>query len=184
MCRKKSLSLNKILINKSNGAFQAEKHQVDEYFSPAHRNFLDIRPVEEWLRLRDADGKYSINYKNWHFEQDGKSHYCDKIETKVENINQMKNIFSALDFESMVIVDKLRKIYNYKDYEVAIDSVKNLGDFIEVEYIGTDEKISPAKVAGEMVDFLKEAGCENIMKNYVGYPFLLLFPEEAKYEEQ
>ena len=47
---------------KTNGNFQAEKHQLDEYFSPAHKDFLATRPVAEWLRLRDADGKYSINY--------------------------------------------------------------------------------------------------------------------------
>ncbi len=47
---------------KTNGNFDAEKHQIDEYFSPAHRDFLGVRPVREWLRLRDADEKYSINY--------------------------------------------------------------------------------------------------------------------------
>jgi len=46
-----------------NGNFQSEKRQVDEYFSPAHRDFLVTRPVAEWLRLRDAEGKYSFNYR-------------------------------------------------------------------------------------------------------------------------
>ena len=66
--------------------FTGEKHQVDKYFTPDHRNFLDKKPTEEWLRLRDSSGKFSINYKNWHYEADGKSHYCDEFETPVESI--------------------------------------------------------------------------------------------------
>ncbi|MBI4039511.1 class IV adenylate cyclase [Candidatus Daviesbacteria bacterium] len=169
---------------KVNGNFQAEKHQIDEYFSPAYRDFLSTRPVAEWLRLRDDDGKSSINYKNWHFDENGKSYYCDEFETKIESIEQVRKILSALNFKSIVVVDKLRKIYMLNDYEVAIDSVKGLGDFVEVEYIGKDEKADPKKITEEMVDFLKKVGCGKITRNYVGYPFLLLFPEEAEYEEQ
>ena len=87
---------------KANGDFQAEKHQLDEYFSPAHRDFIAVRPVAEWLRLRDADGKYSINYKNWHFDESGKSHYCDEFETKIEDIDKIRNIFSVLNFKPLV----------------------------------------------------------------------------------
>ena len=78
----------------------------------------------------------------------------------------------------------MRKIWTYKDYEVAVDSVKTLGDFVEVEYIGKDEKVNPGKVTGEMVDFLKKVGCGKITRNYVGYPFLMLFPNEVEYEVQ
>ena len=168
----------------TNGSFQAKKHQLDEYFSPAHRNFIAIRPVAEWLRLRDADGKHSINYKNWHYDENGKSNYCDEFETKVENIEQGRKILSALNFQPVIVVDKLRKIWTYKDYEIAVDSVKNLGDFVEIEYIGEDEEADPKKITEEMINFLKEIGCGKITRNYVGYPFLLLFPEEAKYEIQ
>lgn len=167
-----------------NGIFQSEKRQLDEYFSPTHRDFLSSRPVEEWLRLRDAEGKYSLNYKKWHYDDLGKSLYCDEFETKIENLETVKNIFSVLDFKSLVVVDKLRKTWNYKDYEIAVDAVKNLGDFVEIEYIGEDEKIDPAKTIEEMVGFLKELGCGKIKRNFVGYPFALLFPDEVKYEIQ
>ena len=167
-----------------NGNFQSEKHQVDEYFSPAYRDFFGVRPVKEWLRLRAADEKYSINYKNWYFDENGKSHYCDEFETKIESIEQVKKILSALNFKFVVMVDKLRKIWTYKDYEVAIDSVRSLGDFVEIEYIGKDEKADPKKITGEMINFLKKIDCGKITRNYVGYPFLMLFPKEVKYEIQ
>ena len=166
-----------------NAQFKSEKHQIDEYFSPKHRSFVAVRPIKEWLRLRDSGGNYSINYKNWHFNKEGKSHYCDEYESKVEDIKQVRKILEVLDFESIVKVDKLRKIWRYKDYEIAFDSVKNLGEFVEIEYKGEDKDIDPEKVTKEMINFLKEVGCGKIKRNYLGYPFQLLFPDEVNYEE-
>ena len=169
---------------KSNAVFRAKKHQIDEYFSPIHKDFLGVRPVSEWLRLRNTGKQYSINYKNWHYGKDNKSYYCDELETGIENIDKVRKILSALNFKSIVTVDKLRKTYTYKNYEVAIDSVKTLGDFVEIEYIGKDEKADPKKITAGMIDFLKKTGCGKIKRNYGGYPYLLLFPKEVKYEEQ
>ncbi len=168
----------------SQGTFQWEKQQIDEYFSPTSNNFLDVRPVKEWLRLRNAGGTCSVNYKNWHYDENGKSNHCDEYETKVENSDQMKHILTALGYTSIAIVDKIRKTWLYNDYEIALDSVKNLGEFVEIEYVGKDTEVDPKKIADEMVEFLKEHNCGKIEKNYVGYPFLILFPEEGKYETQ
>lgn len=167
-----------------NANFKKESHQIDEYFSPAHRNFIDTRPVKEWLRLRNSDGKYSLNYKNWYFDENGKSNYCDEYETELNNLESVKKILEVLNFKSLVKVDKLRKIWIYKDYEIAADSVKGLGDFVEIEYIGQDKKADPKKITDEMINFLKGLNCGKIKRNYVGYPFQLLFPEEVKHEEQ
>lgn len=167
-----------------NGFFQYETHQIDEYFTPPHRDFLSVRPVKEWLRLRNSNGKYSINYKDWHFESDGKtSYYCDEYETKVEDIDKVRKIFETLNFKPLVVVDKTRKIWMYKDFEVSIDSVKGLGDFVELEYKGK-EKVDPKKKAQEMIELLKNIGCGKLRINYQGYPFLLLFPKETKYFEE
>lgn len=167
-----------------NAQFESEKRQVDEYFSPVHRNFIEIRPVKEWLRLRDANGKYSINYKNWHFDEDGKGHHCDEYEAKIEDLSQVKKILDVLDFKSIAKVDKLRKTWTYKDYEIDVDSVKGLGDFVEIEYIGQDKNVDPKKVTEGMTNFIKSLGCGKLKRFYVGYPFQLLFPDEIELEEQ
>ncbi len=177
---------SKLLIEflEKNADFQSENHQIDQYFSPAHRNFLEPRPMHEWLRLRDSNGKYSINYKNWHFDDTGRSYYGDEHESKIEDLKQVKEILEALDFKMCVEVDKLRKIWICKDYEVAVDSVRELGDFVEIEYKGNDKNADPKKITEEMINFLKEIGVGEIKRNYVGYPFQLLCPNEVKWEEQ
>lgn len=54
-------------LEKDNNAKLVEKDEMqkDTYFTPNDRNFLDKRPVAEWLRTREEKGKYSITYKNW-----------------------------------------------------------------------------------------------------------------------
>jgi adenylate cyclase class 2 len=173
-----------ITFLKKNGKFKKEVFQVDEYFSPIHRNFIGARPVKEWLRLRDSHGKHFINYKNWYFDKEGKSYHCDEYETKIDDLTQLRKILEVLNFKPIVKVEKKRKIWIYKDYEISLDLIKRLGEFVEIEYIGKEEKVSPEKTTEEMIKFLKDIGCGRIKRNYVGYPFQILFPEEVKYEEQ
>jgi len=165
-----------------NGELVLEKRQIDEYFSPSHKSFLDVRPVSEWLRLRNADGKFSINYKNWYTDESGKGSHCDEYETAVEDLKQARQILEALKFKSIVKVDKLRRSWLYKGYEISVDSVKNLGDFVEIEYKGKDKEVDPKRITNEMVAFLKNVGCGELKRDYRGYPFLLLFPDEGEYE--
>ncbi len=165
-----------------NAEFKLETHQIDEYFTPAHRDFITVRPVAEWLRLRDSNGSYFFTYKNWHYEGE-KSFYCDEYETKITDLDQLKKTFKALNFRSLITVDKTRKIWLYKDFEIAMDSVKGLGEFVEIEYKGEDQDVNPKEVTERMIQFLKGVDCGKIMINYMGYPYLLLFPKEAKYKE-
>jgi len=175
------------LINflEKNAEFKKESRQIDEYFYPAHRNFIKIRPIKEWLRLRNSDDRCSITYKNWYYDKNGKSlSYCDEYETFVEDVVQFKKILEALNFQLLVKVDKKRKMWVYKKYEVAVDKIKGLGNFVEIEYIGKNKNIEPKKILAEMISFLKKINCGKIERNYLGYPWQLLFPKEVKHEIQ
>ena len=167
---------------KKSAKYIGESRQIDRYFTPAHRNFVKVRPIIEWLRLRDSSGKYSINYKKWHVEKDGRTHFCDEYESPVVDIEQLLKIFSALNMVAVTSVNKVRRIWRYKDYEISLDSIKGLGDFVEIEYKGKETDKKPAEITNEMIEFLKVFKVGKISRNYVGYPFQLLFPKEVKYE--
>jgi len=164
------------------GSFQYESKQMDDYFTPADRDFTAVRPIAEWLRLREAEDKYSVNYKYWHYDDNGRSHYCDEYESAVDDITAMRNLFKALKFRKLVTVEKLRKAWQFKDWEVAVDRVLRLGDFIEIEYKGSTN-VDPKEEIDKMIEFLKSLGCGKIERNYLGYPFQLMFPDEVKWEE-
>ena len=138
---------------KANAKFQEKRFQIDEYFTPVHRNFLGVRPAVEWLRLRDSNGVFSITYKNWHVDEEGKTQYADEYETKVDNLGQLRKIFTVINIKPLITVNKERDIWMYKDYEVAIDKIKDLGDFVEIEYKGNNHELTPKDVTTEMVKF-------------------------------
>lgn len=162
------------------GTFVSEKQQMDEYFVPAHRDFLAVRPIEEWFRLRNETDHFSINYKKWHYDEKGIGTYADEYETRVESIETTRKILAVLDCKSICVVDKTRKKWMYENFEVALDTVKGLGSFVEVEYKGK-EAVDHKQVTAHMIQFLKDHGCGKIELNNGGYPNLLLFPQEAQY---
>lgn len=161
--------------------FQKENLQVDEYFTPAHRNFIKERPVKEWFRLRESN-PCSLNYKKYHFVKDGKSYESDEFEVEINDLAQVKKILKALNLKSIVKVNKTRKVWTYENYEIAIDSVKKLGEFVEIEFIGKKGRKSAKQISAEMIEFLKSLNCGKIYRNFQGYPFLLLFKNETEYQ--
>ena len=165
-----------------NAKLISEEREIDQYYTPSHRNFLDKFPVAEWLRLRNAEGKYSITYKNWHKDKSGRTNHCDEYESRLEDASSLKKILEVLDFKPIVKVDKKRKKYRYQSYEIVIDKVVGLPESVEIEYKGKNAK-TPAQITEEMVTFLKDLKVGQLKRSYQGYPFLLLFPEKAEYEE-
>lgn len=167
---------------KNEATFKGENYQKDEYFTPSHRNFINKKPVEEWLRLRESN-KNSIVYKNWHYGKNGKSEYCDEYESTVGDTDQLRKIFTALNIKPIITVEKVRRAWQYKNYEIALDQITNLGDFVEIEYKGQiTPAIDPKQITTDMIALLKQIGCGKIERNFVGYPFMLLYPNEVKFE--
>jgi predicted adenylyl cyclase CyaB len=94
----------------------------------------------------------------------------------------MRKIIKTLNFQSLCRVNKKRAIYNIKDYEISLDKIVGLGSFVEMEYKG-NKTIKVKDVVEEMKRFLKEKGCGKLEVNNGGYAFMLMFPDEVKFEE-
>ena len=116
------------LFMKKNAKYLTESKQKDTYYQPIHRNFIKETPIKEWLRIGERGNKKILNYKNWY------DVYCDEYEVEFDNLENLKKIFDVLNFEKIAIVDKVRNTYMYLNkYEVALDIVKNLGYYVEIE---------------------------------------------------
>ena len=155
----------------------------DVYWEHPHRQQLQTggRGMVNALRLRNRGDLWFLTLKHDNMNEDGVWLYSDEYETEVGDLTQLKKILEALNFRSLVMVDKTRQTWFYKDFEIALDSVKNLGEFVEIEYKG-EAQADPKETTDQMVKLLKDIGCGEIKINYMGYPYLLLFPKEAKYE--
>lgn len=161
-------------INKLNALSkkEVEERQKDTYFIPNHRNFVKQNPVSEWLRLRETKGKTTLNYKNWHNKNGKTAVSCDEFETEISDTNNLKRILKNLDFNELITVDKLRKVWKYKDTIIAVDEVADLGFFIEIE--ASKEFENTEKTKEHLYQILKELNIETGQQDFKGYPHLLL----------
>lgn len=117
-----------------NAKFEYKKRQIDEYFTPAHVDWLAEKYPNEFFRIRNADGDFSANYKFWYkTKTDHKGSHCDEFETDLDDGDQFKKMILAMGFKSRITVDKIRSSYQYKNFEIDIDEVKDLGTFCEIE---------------------------------------------------
>ncbi len=155
-------------LNKIAKPEEVDVFQKDTYYVPKHRNFLENRPISEWLRIRETKQGASINYKNWHDAPGIKTISCDEFETGVDNASALKNIFNILDFKEVIIVEKIRNTWHYKDVFISIDDIKGLGNFIELEANGTFPSIQEAK--DHLYKILKEINAKVGEQDYKGYP--------------
>jgi putative adenylyl cyclase cyaB len=122
-------------LEKDNNAKLVEKDEMqkDTYFTPNDRNFLDKRPVAEWLRTREENGKYSITYKNWAKEDGENAKFkCREVEINVDDIEAIREIFDVLKAKELVVVEKTRTSYLYKDIIISIDIVEKLRKFCRI----------------------------------------------------
>lgn len=171
------ISKNKFLEIKSKlkkiARFIKKTSQKDSYFSPTHRNFVAPKFPFEWLSIRERGKKNILNYKHYHPENVQETTHCDEFESEVSQIKQLEKIFSAINLKKLVTVDKTRELYQFKDqFEVAMDKVKDLGYFIEIETIKDFGSVN--EVRKKLFEFAKYLEIDISKPDFRGYPYLLM----------
>ncbi|MFA4880540.1 MAG: class IV adenylate cyclase [Candidatus Doudnabacteria bacterium] len=158
------------------GSLKESMRQIDEYYVPCHRDFFLSQPCVEWLRVRQNPDRAIFEYdKSIVCRKDSAQNYAEEYEVEVKQPENLRKILKFLDFKKIVTVDKQREYWQCEDFEIALDQVKNLGFFIEVEAQGNflNTKIARAGCARFLTQKL---GIKDWQKRQVktGYPVLLL----------
>lgn len=130
-------------------------HTIDEYYYDPLRD--DLKPdnnnqLANCLRLRAKNDNYYVTYKNDVFEGE-KWLYSNEYETKIESIEMMKEVFERLGLKKFLEIDNNKEIYKTDKYEIALEDVKDLGIFLEVEYC-TDEDVDVSKIKEGIQEFI------------------------------
>jgi predicted adenylyl cyclase CyaB len=114
--------------------FVSKVVQRDTYFIPNHENYMDAEFPYKWLSIRERSGKTILNFKHFYPEGAEKHSYCDEYEVVIGDSAPLKQIFKELGIREIVDVQKTREVFRVKDnFEIAMDQVRGLGDFIEIE---------------------------------------------------
>jgi len=124
-----------------------ESFTEDIYYADPLRDTLQPKnfKLSASFRLRNKGNKSFITYKDDYFQGDMWL-YSDEYETEIGDFTTTQQILKKLGFEKMVVLKNLKRIYHYDTYEVVLESVENLGTFLEVEL---ERKISEKDVISE-----------------------------------
>jgi adenylate cyclase class 2 len=147
--------------------------QKDDYFTPSHRNFVEPEFPFEWLSIRKRGDSFILNYKHFYPENVKTFTHCDEFETEIKDSEKIEKMFSALDLKKLVTVEKEREAFRHKnEFEIALDSVKDLGYFIEIEALKDFGSVELTRE--KLFEFARNLGIDVSNPDKRGYPFLLM----------
>jgi adenylate cyclase class 2 len=127
------------------------QQQTDCYFDDADGT---LTRTDQCLRLRldksNKTGRSVLTYKGPRAPEQVKKRA--EVEVEVADAAAAEKLLSALGYQSVLVVEKERRIWRLDDCEVALDELPALGRFVEIE--GPD----PEKIA----DIQQRLGLQNL----------------------
>ncbi len=126
--------------------------QADTYFNASDRDF---GKTDEALRIRVQDGISFLTYKGPKLDKISKTR--KEVEVKIIDAKNMGQILTSLGFSPVTTVTKKRKNFRIGDFFIALDEVRDLGNFIEIEISLKDAKNFDEKVQS-IFKFMEKLG--------------------------
>ena len=135
----------------------SSKHQIDTVFLLPEQVDAPITPGSKIMRVRDVlnpeTGELQRSLMTLKVEGQTKL-VSDEYEFAVDDGNVARQMLTALGWQEIVTVDKVRLESKTKDYTICIDEVSGLGLFIELEVL-TEDSADVKNIQQQMRNFLK-----------------------------
>ena len=161
--------LNK--IEKENFEKKGEVLEEDTYFTDKNLEFIKDRVC---LRTRKVNNNFlELTYKPKSDEK--KESYCKReVNLKLDPSDYEDTVFviKELGYIEYVSFKKHRKIYsknvNNIQYNIMLDNIEGIGDFIELEILMDTEK-NKEELNCELTNFIKRMNCDTLTKKEKPY---------------
>ncbi len=149
------------ILKSRNGDFKGTDHQIDTYFK-VNNGRLKLREgnIENFLVFYEREDKEGPKQSN-------------VILFKSDPNSSLKEILLS-SLGTLVVVDKQREIYFIENVKFHIDTVKNLGTFMEIEAIDSDGSFGKEKLLEQCQNYLDLFGIPKNDLISVSYSDLLL----------
>jgi len=135
----------------------SSKRQIDTVFLLPEQVDAPIVPGSKIMRVRDVlnpeTGELQRSLMTLKVEGQAKL-ASDEYEFAVDDGNAARQMLTALGWQEIVTVDKVRLESKTEDYTVCIDEVAGLGLFIELEVL-TEDSADVKNIQQQMRNFLK-----------------------------
>lgn len=152
---------------------------IDTYYESLDHQYLspdqNLR-LKNSFRIRERINKNIITFKEDKFDHDGVWLYSDEFEIKIEDVEMFKKILNKIHFKELIKIINKKYTKYIDNYEIVLEEVKDLGNFLEVEYkdegeIGI-EKVEEIKE--EIRNFVKNKGLKIGKELDMGKPEMML----------
>ena len=160
----------------SNYEFKGTNEVIDIYYYDPLREYLkpnEKNEINQCMRLRKKDDKNYITYKVDKFDDNNIWLYSDEYETEVEDFDKIQEIIKLLGLKELLTIHNKKSLYNTDKYEIALEEVKDLGTFLEVEYC-TNEDVDVVLVKKDIQEFINNLNIEVSEELHMGKPEMML----------
>ena len=136
----------------------SERFENDEYFTDIDSIYIKNRTC---LRIRNVNNEYlELTFKGKSKElTNNYAKIENNINLEISNYDSVVGLLYSLGYFSYSIVKKDRIVYTKKEndleYNVMIDKIQNLGDFVEFELLYYDSEKDMSYLQGKLNDFVK-----------------------------
>lgn len=146
-------------LNELNAIKLKSEFQMDLYFNSP---IVDYAKTDEALRIRKTESNDETNifitYKGPKLDKTSKTR--KEIEMKIENENKAKDILESIGFKEVKTVEKNREYYEYKEFEICLDSAKGLDYYMEIE-LSLEENSNYENAQNKIFQLFKILGIES-----------------------
>jgi putative adenylyl cyclase cyaB len=136
----------------------SSKHQIDTVFLLPEQVDAPIIPGSKIMRVRDVldpeTGELQRSLMTLKIERQAKL-VSDEYEFAVDSGDMAHQMLTALGWQEVVTVDKVRLESKTEDYTICVDEVAGLGLFIELEVLAEDDA-NADNIQQQMYSFLKK----------------------------
>lgn len=150
--------------------------QNDETFVDGnYGNYDEFQPDKNILRIRETNGKFIFTLKQ------PKTNEFDSLEreTEIAEPAELKEALILMGYKPVVEIHKIRRKAKYKDYEICLDEVLELGSFVEVEKITDD--VNATEVQKELFQFLEKLGIKKEDEVTNGYDTMVYIKQYKQF---
>ena len=141
------------------GKFIKKVRQIDTYYTPPDRDYYTEKPVRYYIRTRETKDKFTFEFHKPRLGKNVKSE-AEEYEVTINDKKTFLQIIKFIGLRKRAAVGKVREYFMCGKFEIALDKVKDLGIFIEVE--AKSSKLTKK----DCMNFLKKSGVEfEILKN-------------------
>lgn len=157
------LTVSGLVISK-----EITQHDVVYVPKDASDPFSNVKVGDIFIRIRKENDVNKLTLK----QQRGPGLDKTEYETEVKDSEQIHQMLLLIGWKPELEVKKIRKKGGLGEYEICLDRVEQLGNFIELEKM-TDENADPEKVKKELFEALKPFGLTEKDEEIKGYDILM-----------